>query len=92
MYNCQDELLTQHQYIFIVDPKELGEGPLANKQVWILRMEAAKLVKEKVNEKGMRGGVNRRNSTKEYMWMENQERQKNTIKNKRKTSCWSPGI
>ena len=55
MYNCQDELLTQHQYIFIVDPKELGEGPLANKQVWISRMEAARLAKEKVDETGITG-------------------------------------
>ena len=27
----------------------MGESPLSNKQVWILRMEAAKLAKEKVN-------------------------------------------
>jgi hypothetical protein len=39
-----------------VDPEKLGEGPLANKQVWISRMEAAMLAKEKINETGD-GGV-----------------------------------
>ena len=33
----------------------LGEGPLANKQVWILRMGAAILSKEKVNNIGTGG-------------------------------------
>ena len=57
MYADSDELLPQHQYLLMVDPAELVEGsPLANKQVWILRMEAASLAKEKVNGTGIRGG------------------------------------
>ena len=37
-----DDMLPQHQHMFMVDAEELGEGPLANKQVWILRMKAEK--------------------------------------------------
>ena len=42
MYTYPDELLPQHQYLLMVDPLEQGEGPLANKKVWILRIEAAR--------------------------------------------------
>ena len=55
MYTNPDELLPQHQYLLMVDPAELGEGPLANKQVWISKMEAERLAKEKVDETGSRG-------------------------------------
>ena len=37
----------------LVYPK--SEGPLANTQVWIMRMEGTKLAKEKVNKTGTRG-------------------------------------
>ena len=56
MYTNTDKLLLQHQHLLMVDTSELGEGPLANKQVWILRTEAARLAKEKVNETRIRGG------------------------------------
>ena len=52
MHTDPDELLPQHQHLLLVDPKKLEEGPLSNKQVWISRMEAAKLAKEKVNLTG----------------------------------------
>ena len=42
----------------------MGEELLANKQVWVSRMEAAISAKEKVNEIGTRG-ANRRNLKKE---------------------------
>ena len=32
-----DDLLHQHQYLLLVDPEKLGEGPLANKQVLPLK-------------------------------------------------------
>ena len=35
--------------MLLVDPKKLREAPLSNKNVWILRIEAAILAKEKVN-------------------------------------------
>ena len=56
LYTNPNELLTQHQYLLLVDPEQnLGKGPPANKQVWILRMEAAILAKEKVNKIGIGG-------------------------------------
>ena len=55
MYTNPDELLPQHQHLLLMDPEELGEGPLANKQTWILKMEAARLAKEKVDEGRTRG-------------------------------------
>ena len=50
MYTDPDELLAQHQHLLLVDPVVLGEGSLTDKRVWILRMEAAILAKEKVGE------------------------------------------
>ena len=38
-----------------MDPTTLGEGPLGNKHVWISRMEASILAKEKVNKIGTGG-------------------------------------
>ena len=61
MYTDPDELLPQHQHVLMVNPSELREGPLSNKQVWISKIEATRLAKEKVNETGTRGGVNKRN-------------------------------
>ena len=55
MYTVPDELLHQHQYSFLVDPAELGEGPLVNKQVWISKMEATRSAKKQVDEAGARG-------------------------------------
>ena len=49
MHTDPDDLLPQHRYLLLVDQKKLGGGPLSNKQVWILRMEAVMLAKEKVN-------------------------------------------
>ena len=66
MYTDPDELFPHHQYVLAVDPEELGEGPLANKQTWISRMEVLRLAKETVNETGHRG-VNRQNLKTEYM-------------------------
>ena len=56
MYTDPDELLPQHQHLLMVDLAELGEGSRANKQVWISKMEATRLVKGKVNETGISGG------------------------------------
>jgi hypothetical protein len=55
MYTNPDELLPQHQHLLLMNPAELGEGPLADKQVWIVKMEAARLAKEKVDERRSRG-------------------------------------
>jgi hypothetical protein len=33
MYTDPDELLPQQQHLLLVDPVELGEGPLTGKQV-----------------------------------------------------------
>jgi hypothetical protein len=55
MYTDPDELLPQHQHLLLMNPAELGEGPLADKQVWIVKMEAARLAKEKVDERRSRG-------------------------------------
>ena len=49
MYTDPDDLLLQHQHLLMVNVEDLGESPLANKQVWISRMEAAILAKEEVN-------------------------------------------
>ena len=43
MYIDLDELLTRHQHLLVVDLSELGEGPLANKQVWISKIKAIRL-------------------------------------------------
>ena len=51
-----NKLLPQYQMLLIVDWAELGEGPLANKQVWILRTETTILEKETVNETGVSWG------------------------------------
>ena len=50
MYTDPDELMPYHQHLLLVDPVKLGEGPFTDKWVWILRMELALLVKEKVGE------------------------------------------
>ena len=60
MYTNLDELLPKHGHLLMVDSTELGEGPLAEKQIWILKMEATKLAKEKLDEAG----------TIEYEWTE----------------------
>ena len=56
MYTDPDELFPQYQHLFMVDLSELEEGTLTNKQVWVLKMEAARLAKEKMDETGIRGG------------------------------------
>ena len=73
MYINPDELLPQHQYWLIVDPEELGEGPSDNKQVWIMRMEAAKLAKENVNETGTWGSE--QTETKEGVHVDGETRE-----------------
>ena len=46
MHTNPDDLLPKHQYLLLVaSEKKLGEGLLSNKQVWILRIEAAILAK-----------------------------------------------
>ena len=52
MYFDPIELLPQHQHLLMVDLTELGEGPPANTHVWILKVEATSLAKEKVDETG----------------------------------------
>ena len=47
----------------MVDPAELEEGTLANKQVWISKLEATRSAKEKVSETRMRGGLTDRTRT-----------------------------
>ena len=49
MHTNPVDMLLQHLYLLLVYPENLGEGPLNNKRLWILRMEAAILAKEKVN-------------------------------------------
>jgi hypothetical protein len=55
MYTDPYELLPQHHHLFLMNPAELGEGPLADKQVWIVEVDAARLAKEKVDERRTRG-------------------------------------
>ena len=55
MYIDLDALLPQHQYLLLVDPEKLREGPLANTQVWASKTEAARSAKEKVDEAGTMG-------------------------------------
>ena len=56
MYIDPEKLLPQHQHLLLVDMAELGEGPLAKKQVWISNMEAERLANEEVDEARTRGG------------------------------------
>ena len=55
MYTNPDKILPQHQYLIMVDPAELGEGKLTTKQVWISKMEAARLAKKKVDKAVTKG-------------------------------------
>ena len=56
MYTEPDEVLPQHQHLLMVNTAKLGEGPLANNQVWTTKMEAAILAKEKATEARIKGG------------------------------------
>ena len=88
MYTNPNEPLPQHQRLLLVDPAELGEGPLANKQVWIPNMDASRLAQEKVDEAVTRG-ADRTGLGQIVLWMEEQASRKNTSRSKKTTSCES---
>ena len=68
---------------------EPGEGPLANKQVWISKMEVARLAKKETNETVFRGS--KRTVLEERVSMDVETRDhKNTNMRKEIKICESP--
>ena len=89
MHTGPDNLLLQHQYLLLVDLEKPGEGPLANKQVWILRMEVAILAKEKVNE--IRTGGSKQTELEDGGRVDGESKvSEEHYRGERKTSCGSP--
>ena len=47
MYTDPDDLLPQHQHLLLVDKSSLADGRLHKQQAWIMKVEAAKLAKQR---------------------------------------------